>query len=434
MQLPPAAVLASWPTPDHVNPGTRGHIGMVVGLLLAGIVTITLAIRLYSRRYLTRGFWLDDVFIIFAYFPAVAFTILGSIMEDELQWNRHTWDVETEFIEPGLRLALSNQMLFDVATSLTKISILTQVYRLTTASGDHKMTISALISIAVISLCCFVFIIVSVFQCTPLSDFWTLSDKPQNCINLSAHWVAANILNTVTDWLVVFLPIKTALGLDLPTRTIRMVIFLSGVGILASSAGIARSYYAWVLSTDYDFVWNSWLVWFCSAIELNLGIICASIPATKPFFSNYLPSIFEAMFRQRGSTNLDWDRKPLTRSPSFTTFIDQSSSSSSLLPRQPAPSLSNYEPAHLNKPLPPIMSNGRTDLEAQSTFLDAFDSSPHLSNVQSLRGVGGRSNDHYMGVAPGCSQPQDRTTIFIMYQADNERVSIQQAPNRASLA
>ncbi|OTA66528.1 hypothetical protein K449DRAFT_456626 [Hypoxylon sp. EC38] len=272
MQLPPASVLASWPTSNHVNPETRGHIGTVIGLLLSGLVTITLAIRLYVRKWLTRGFGLDDVFIILAYFPATTFTIIGAIAEYRLQWNRHTWDVEIKYIEPGFQLRLANDILFDAATTLTKISILAQLYRLTSASGDRKMTITALISIAFISLNCFVFIMVSLFQCTPLSDFWKFSAEPPNCINQSAHLMAANIINTITDWLVVLLPIKIALGLNLPAKQISMVIFLFGAGILASSAGIARSYYAWVMSAKDDIVWNSWPAWFCSAIELNLGI------------------------------------------------------------------------------------------------------------------------------------------------------------------
>ncbi|KAI0841627.1 integral membrane protein [Hypoxylon sp. FL0890] len=429
MQLPPASVLASWPTPNYVDPQTRGHVGSIVGIVLAGLVTITLVIRLYARKCLTRGFGLDDVFIILAYFPATAFTIIGAIAEDRLEWNRHTWDVEIRLIEPGLQLTLANQMLFDAATTLTKISILTQLYRLTIASGDRKMTIAALLSIAVIGLSSFVFFIVSIFQCTPLSEFWKLSAEPQNCINEGAHLMAANIINSVTDWVTVLLPIKTAFGLNLPAKQISMVIFLFGVGVLASSAGIARSYFAWRLITGFDIVWNSWLVWFCSDIELNLGIICASIPATKPFFASYLPNIFETTFRQRGSTTLDWDRKPLTQSPSLTTFIDHSSSSSSsLLPQQQASLPTHYQPANLNKPLPPIIPN------RQSTFLDVSDSS-RSSSTPSQRDIGVKLNDRYEEVASSDPQPQDRTTIFIMYRADNDKMpTIQQAPNRASLA
>ncbi|KAI2630847.1 integral membrane protein [Hypoxylon sp. NC1633] len=432
MQLPPASVRDNWPTPDYVHPETRGHIGTIAGFILCGLATITLAIRLYTRKWLTRGFGLDDVLILVAYFPAIAFTVIGIVGEGSLQWNRHTWDVETEYMIRGLQLTFANQILFDFATCLIKLSILTLLYRLTTATGDGRMTIAVLVSIVLVSLSCFVFVIVAVFQCTPLFEFWEISTKPQNCINQAAHLMAASIINTVTDWLVVLLPMKTALSFNLPTRQSAMIVLLFGAGILASSAGIARTYYTWLLSTQYDTVWNSWTAWFSSAVELNLGIICASIPATKPFFASYLPSIFGSTFRPRSA---DWDRKRLAQSPSLTTFIDLSSAASSTsLPRQPEPLLPTHQPINLNKPLPPIADDYSHGLEARSLLPDNFSSRPRSLNTPSPRQAIVRVCDRNRGLVPSSLQPRDRTTIFIMYRADSEPGPMQQIPSRASLA
>lgn len=434
MQRPPESVVDSWPKSNHVNPETRGHLGMVVGVLLAVMVTIILAIRLYSRKWLTRGcFGLDDVFIMFAYIPATAYTIIGIVEEDTFEWNRHTWDLEQEYFVPGLQLILVNQILFDLATSLTKLSILALLYRLASASGDRKMTIAVLVSIAIVGFNCFVFIIVSVFQCTPLSEFWELSRLPQHCIDQDAHLRAVNLINTLTDWLVVLLPLKTVLSLNLPSRQISIVLFLFGVGVLASSAGIARCYFAWMLTTNFDFVWNNWSSWFCSALELNIGIICASIPATKPFFASHLPNVFEATFGPRSSMTMDWNRKLLTQSPTLTTFIDQSSSSTSL-PQHPAPLLSQPQHAYLNKPLPPILSDRRVDLEAQPAFANEFGPHPHLLKTSVPQRAGVRFSDPCRNLQQSNPQRQDRTTILIMYRADNESVPMQQAPTRASMA
>ncbi|KAI1769096.1 hypothetical protein GGR53DRAFT_529835 [Hypoxylon sp. FL1150] len=354
MQLPPLSALESWPEHDYNNPESRGHTGLIVGVLLIVLVTITLAIRLYARKWLTRGFGVDDILILAAYCPATAFTIVGVVADERLHWSRHTWDVEPEFIAPGLQFVLAKEILFDIATSLTKLSILILLYRLTTASGNQKTTIVVLVSITVVSINCFISVMVSIFQCTPLSQFWKLSSGPQNCINQSAHILTASIINTITDWLVVLLPIKTALGLNLPVKQSSIVMLLFGIGILASSVGIARSYYTSILINHYDMIWNSWSVWFCSTIELNLGIICASIPATKPFFASYLPGIFDSTFRPRSSAAVDWDRKPLTRSPSLTTFIDQSLCSSTFLIPHPPALILRHQPIDVNKPLPPI--------------------------------------------------------------------------------
>ncbi|KAI1212383.1 uncharacterized protein F4807DRAFT_457879 [Annulohypoxylon truncatum] len=427
MQLPPTSVIESWPTPNYVNPETRGRLGMIVGLLLAVMVTITLAIRLYARKWLTQRFGLDDVFIMLAYLPATTYTIIGVITEEKFQWNRHTWDLEPELFVPGLQLILANQILFNLATSLTKLSILSLLYRLTSASGDRKMTIAVLVSIAVVSLNCFVFILVSIYQCTPLSEFWELSSKPQNCIDQDAHLRAINLINTLTDWLVVLLPLKTALGLNLPARKIGIIIFLFGLGVLASSAGIARCYFAWMLTTSFDSVWDNWSSWFCSALELNIGIICASIPATKLFFSRYFPSVFETTFRQRSSMAIDWNIKLVTQSPSLPTFIDRSSSSSTFLPQHPPPPLSYPQRANLNKPLPPIVSDRHVDLEAQTVPENEFSSYPRPLKTSLPQRAGVRFSP-CRNLPPSNSESQDRTTILIMYRADNESVPMHQYP------
>jgi hypothetical protein len=66
MRLPPVDVLLSWPTPNYVNPKTRGPALAIVNYTLAAVTIITVALRLYTRVFIKRWFGLDDVFIILA--------------------------------------------------------------------------------------------------------------------------------------------------------------------------------------------------------------------------------------------------------------------------------------------------------------------------------------------------------------------------------
>lgn len=56
-------VIASWPTPNYVNPVTRGPgviIWNIVFLILAMVVVV---LRLYTRSRITRTFGWDDALI-----------------------------------------------------------------------------------------------------------------------------------------------------------------------------------------------------------------------------------------------------------------------------------------------------------------------------------------------------------------------------------
>ncbi|KAJ8117092.1 hypothetical protein ONZ43_g4292 [Nemania bipapillata] len=275
MRIPPIGVIASWPKPNYIDPESRAAAGQSIGSIFLVLVTIVLAIRVYSRKQLTNGFGLDDTFICLAYVPATAFTLTGIITQELFQWGRHIWDVEPKFFTSNLLLMLVHFFLFDLATSLTKLSILAMLRRLTAASSNKTEHAAVLILAALVTANCVVFLIVEVFQCWPISSAWIITGAPHSCINEEAHLMSANIVNTITDFVVVLLPIRTVMTCQLSRRQRAIVISLFGIGLIASSVGIARTYFTWILltSADYDITRHSWYVWLSSLTELHLGIV-----------------------------------------------------------------------------------------------------------------------------------------------------------------
>ncbi|KAK8049835.1 hypothetical protein PG994_011565 [Apiospora phragmitis] len=300
MIIPPPSVIASWPKPNYVNPESQGPAGAGVGSTLIVLVTVVLLLRLYTRQWISKGFGLDDILIICAYVPALAFMVIGLVAERKLGWGRHVWDVPPGNTTTSLKTSLATLILFDATTSLTKLSMLAMLYKLSTASTDKKMNVVILGLSALISLNAFIFLMVELFQCRTISDYWTPSAGRQDCIDESAHLEAAGIINTTSDFILVFLPIRTVMGLKLPRKQRIIVLGLFSAGFLACIAGVVRVYFTAISTNDLNFdrTWNSWATWIASTVELGLGIICASVPAIKPFFVYYLPFMIETT-RQR---------------------------------------------------------------------------------------------------------------------------------------
>jgi hypothetical protein len=129
---------------------------------------------------------------------------------------------------------------------------------------------------------------------------------------VAAHLLAAGIINTTTDFILVLLPMVVVFRRrELTRQQIVVINILFGIGLVAGVAGAVRTYYTWIMTTtpDFDTTWHGWPTQLSSTIELNIGIvrpstipyhnkdanmnkICASIPATKPFFSRFFPRIF----------------------------------------------------------------------------------------------------------------------------------------------
>ncbi|KAK0674345.1 hypothetical protein QBC41DRAFT_352097 [Cercophora samala] len=191
-----------------------------------------------------------------------------------------------------LQVGLAEQILFALATGFTKLSILALLYRVAACSMGRTKHVVFVLS-GVVTLDTIVFVFVTIFQCSPISDIWTVSLEPQRCINQGLHVVVASIINTIQDFLIVFVPVKMVLGIHLPLTQRLTILLLFAGGLLVCIAGSVRTYLTWVMVTspDGDITWRLYNTRFPSAVELFLGIMCASVAATKPFFARYFQGL-----------------------------------------------------------------------------------------------------------------------------------------------
>ncbi|TVY29526.1 hypothetical protein LHYA1_G001499 [Lachnellula hyalina] len=292
MQLPPPEVLAALPKPNYVDPVTRGDAKVVLNVVLYTILLGFIGLRIYTRTHLRKFFGTDDVLILVALIPTSVFFIISILADTKFHWTRHSNDIPRSEITRGLKIVLCVELMFAAACTLTKLSMLVFTYRLLASSTRFWRRVTSA-AIAVVSLQGGIFCICLIFQCRPPSHYWKITVNPQpECISETWSLLIAGTINTFTDFVAVALPIRTVLSLQLQAKQIIPIVILFCFGFLSCSFGIVRTYYTYKVSTSYDQVWDSYPVWITAALELYIGIICASIPATKPFFSTILPHIF----------------------------------------------------------------------------------------------------------------------------------------------
>lgn len=105
-----------------------------------------------------------------------------------------------------------------------------------------------------------------------LSDFAVYSNNAVICI--------------VTDFILALLPIPLIWTLRISTRSHLSLTFVLGLGLFTAVVGIARQTSVPRMFTEAEpWVRDSYAVW--QFIELNVGIIAASSPATKPLLSMF---------------------------------------------------------------------------------------------------------------------------------------------------
>ena len=84
MQMPPLAVIESWPVPNYVNPVTRGPANIIINLIFFPLVCLVIALRVYTRLRISKSFGADDWLIlaslVYTLFLVVNFWILISLV------------------------------------------------------------------------------------------------------------------------------------------------------------------------------------------------------------------------------------------------------------------------------------------------------------------------------------------------------------------
>lgn len=207
------------------------------------------------------------------------------------------------------------QLLFDLATTLTKLSMLALIYRLVSVS-ESRYRYLVISVIGLVSFDGIIFFILVIFQCrsvyksscseshqvntrsdrvySPIDAYWTLSAVPQKCLNEPRHLLAAGCINTTTDFFVMVLPIPYIRRLKLPRKQQIIVISLFAGGIFVTAAGAVRTAITYIFFSDpnKDLTWNAIPIIIVTSLELFLGIV--SLPQPLQTLKPGCPSVWFA--------------------------------------------------------------------------------------------------------------------------------------------
>jgi hypothetical protein len=173
MRLLPPEFLTTWPTPNYINPDTRGPALTIISTVLLALSIFVVGLRLYTKLHIVKSFDIDDALILAAVFPSIAFLVCIAVVENDYDWNRHSWDIQLSQVLKGRKFILATQLLWGVATFLVRLSILFFVRRLFLNSGT-RLSIAIGVSIWASILMFLGYFFMFLFQCRYVV-FMTLS-------------------------------------------------------------------------------------------------------------------------------------------------------------------------------------------------------------------------------------------------------------------
>ncbi|KAJ4388256.1 hypothetical protein N0V85_007746 [Neurospora sp. IMI 360204] len=320
----------------------RGPAVFVVTTVTIGLATLFVAARMVSRIGIVRRVGWDDYIIVLAWLIAM---FLASTIDTATRHGlgRHDGDIHPQEL-PRLRMCeYVFSILYNPALMATKTSIL--VFYLRLAKHTQKvLRMASWAVLVVVNVAGAILTFMNIFQCTPTRAAWDITVESAKCLPLLTEFICSSPVNIVTDLAILALPIPVLTGMRLPPRQKTILILTFTLGIFLTVVDVVRIYYlqqavgmvamnasddpSAIYGQSSDFHWNASLSLMWSAVEVNVGIICACIPTLKPLIIRILPAMIidpdgtrsstrdsaqlvDAVFKQ---DNSDSSQQPITSS------------------------------------------------------------------------------------------------------------------------
>lgn len=119
------------------------------------------------------------------------------------------------------------QIVYKIVIGLTKTSILLLYLRIFVRKYFRRL---CYVSLFIVITWSFGSVMATVLQCLPISASWNKAVPNSRCIDSDVFWISYGILNIVTDVVILLLPVREVIRLQVPRREKigLLVVFLLG--------------------------------------------------------------------------------------------------------------------------------------------------------------------------------------------------------------
>ncbi|PVI01190.1 hypothetical protein DM02DRAFT_494548, partial [Periconia macrospinosa] len=256
----------------------EGALGISVFMTIIGMTAVGL--RVYTRAVVIRNMGPEDWTAIVAALFTLIFLIL-LLVSAKYGMGYSIMSVTPEMVVQNIKLGLAIVVVYKMTVTLIKISILLMYLRL---AVNQTFTYACKGSIALLALYQFIVIIIVPVECTPLKRLWNPTVQG-HCIDINAFYYITSAFHIFMDVWILILPYKLIITIPRPLRERLAVYSIFGLGFFGTICAIVRFNYLAIVNNSRDPFYDSLPINTWSIIEVNVGMVCASLPTLRPLFS-----------------------------------------------------------------------------------------------------------------------------------------------------
>ncbi|KAL1634622.1 hypothetical protein SLS58_010617 [Diplodia intermedia] len=267
---------------------------LAVNVAFFSLAWIFMLLRIYTRAYLIKSFGSDDWSMVGALLLFTGYLIcqLGGVAYGT---GRHDVDITPENRMRALRYWWFCELFYSSATCTLKCSVGLFLLRIAVKRG-HTLTIYVMNTANIVLSVAYFFVFI--FQCNPVSSFWTIKPNNEHCLSIHAIEgisYGAAALGSLSDWIFGILPGFIVYDLQMNKRTKLVVVGILAFAAIGSTATLIRMPYIKGFKATHDFLWDppfstdeSTDIAIWSTIEPGIGMIAACIATLRPLLQHVL--------------------------------------------------------------------------------------------------------------------------------------------------
>ncbi|KAK7697424.1 hypothetical protein SLS64_013562 [Diaporthe eres] len=255
-----------------------------ISYALLALSFVVIAVRFYVRTFLgdTGSVGTDDWIILATFILGIPSTLLATLGAGGYGLGRDIWTLSFDDITLFAKYFYVLQILYVIGLPMVKLSLLFFYLRVFPARPVRRVLWGTIVLILMYTV---TFLFISIFECTPISFFWESWDGEHKgkCLNLHAiSWIQASLPGLKLHW-----KKKVSVGL----------MFFVGTFVTVVSVLRLQSLMQYASSTNVT--WDNTSVAIWSTIELNVGMICTSLPTLRLLAVRVWPVLNGSTIRSR---------------------------------------------------------------------------------------------------------------------------------------
>ncbi|KAK1593375.1 uncharacterized protein LY79DRAFT_186128 [Colletotrichum navitas] len=264
--------------------------------VVLGLSTSVVAARLAYKLFSSAEIGLDDLFTFLAYLAVVPSFVINLAGLIPAGLGKDIWTLTASQIRDFGFWFYVVEPLYFVQMGLVKMALLCFYMRIFDRTVIGKILWG---TVAFNAINTFVFTIASIFQCTPISYYWTKwsGESQGSCIDINGLAWAYAIIGIALDIWMLYLSLSMIRTLHLHWGKKLAVALMFFVGALVTIISILRLQSLVRFAKSMNPTWDQYDIAFWTSIEVPIGIICCCMPTIRLILIKAFPTFCRKLDR-----------------------------------------------------------------------------------------------------------------------------------------